>query len=137
MSIMKIGEIAPRNVRAVVPDKYKGMGYRKLKEGDIVTIQSVVFSVYNARKDGEILTTKNGDPINNVTVYLGLADGHYTSLKNDIVLAQMCALTDFDEGVDVGYYPYDLAVPEKAKIVTTQVKMGQKTYDVLAFEGIE
>ena len=136
MSIMKIGEIAPRNIRAVVPDKYKGMGYRKLKDGDIVTITSVVFSVYNARKDGEILTTKNGDPINNVTVYLGLSDGHYTSLKNDIVLAQMCALTGFSEDVLTGYYPYDVE-PEKAKVVTTQVKMGQKSYDVLAFEGVE
>lgn len=133
MSIIKIEEITPKNIRAVIPPKYKGKAYKKLVEGDKVTIVSVVFSIYNARKDGEFIVTKQGENITNTTVYLGLSDGHYTSLKNDIVLGQMAALTGFDETA-VGYYEYDVP-PENVTVVTTEAKMGKKTYPVLAFKG--
>lgn len=134
MSILKVEEVTPKNIRAVIPPKYKGLGYKKLKAGDVVTLTSVVFSVYNAKKNGEPIVTRDGENITNVTVYLGLDDGHYTSLKNDIVYAQMSALVGFVED-SIGYYDYDFD-PEKVKVVSVKTKMGQKEIDVLAFESI-
>ena len=122
--MMKIEEITPKNIRAVIPDKYKGMGYKKLDKGDEITITSVVFSIYNAKKDGAPIITKNGENITNVTVYFGLSDGRYSSLKNDIVYGQMAGLVGFYK-TDVGYYEYDIE-PEKVKVVPAQTKMGAR-----------
>lgn len=141
MPIISVKEVTPRNIRAVVPDKYKSMPYMALAKGDKVTINSCVFSVYPAKgKDGNVLRVQNGDNagkvVTNITIYFGLDSGHYTSLKNDVVLGQMSALTGFDDSSDVGYYPFDFE-PETVEVITVDVPMGKgdakKNVPVLAF----
>ena len=129
MSIISTKEVTPRNIRAVIPEKYKGMAYHNLTKGEKVALTSCVFSVYDVtkEKDGETKVYRN------ITVYFGLGDGTYTSLKNDIVLGQMIALTGFDERSDVGYYPFDFPT-EEVEIVEVTTKMGTKDVPVLAFQ---
>ena len=134
MSIIGIDSVTPKNIRNVMPDMYKGMAYRQLKEGDKVTIINCTFSVYQAKKDSEPLVTKSGLPVTNVTVYFGLDDGSYTSLKNDIVTGQIAALTGFDKENVIGQYDYSFE-PERVKVVKAKTKMGNKEVDVLAFES--
>lgn len=133
MPIISAKQVTPRNIRGVIPDYYKNRPYRELVEGDKITISSCVFSVYNARKNGEVIRTKSGEPINNITIYFGLDDGSYTSLKNDIVLAQMISLTGFDEKSDVGYYSFEFP-SEDVEVIRENTKMGPKEVPVLCFQ---
>ena len=143
MPIIKVSEITPKNVRGVIPVEYRGMPYRQLAKGDKVVMDSCVFSIYPAKnKDGEKILIQNGEDagktVNNCTIYIGLADGHYTSLKNDVVEGQMCALTGFDTfRKDCGYYPFKFE-PETVEVIEVKTTMGKgekkKDVPVLAFQ---
>lgn len=143
MPIIKVSEITPKNVRGVVPAEYRGMPYRQLAKGDKIVIDSCVFSIYPAKnKDGEKILIQNGEDagktVNNCTIYFGLGDGHYTSLKNDVVEGQMCALTGFDTfRKDCGYYPFKFD-PETVEVIEVKTTMGKgekkKDVPVLAFQ---
>jgi len=140
MPIVNVNNITPKKLRGVVPEEYRNMPYRELKKGDKIVIGSCVFSIYQAR-DKETrkgLTIENGPnagkPITNCTVYFGLGDGCYTSLKNDVVESQMCALTGFETvNKDIGYYPFHFD-PETVECIEVKVKMGQKEVPVIAFQ---
>jgi len=139
MSIINVKEVTPRSIRGVIPEDYRAMPYIALNEGDKITIKSCVFSVYPARnkETHEPMRVEKGPNagklITNITVYFELSDGHYTSLKNDVVTGQMCALTGFDDSSDVGYYRFDFE-PETVTVCKTETKMGQKTVPILAFQ---
>lgn len=140
MPIVNVKNITPKKLRGVVPDKYRNLPYRELKKGDKVVIDSCVFSIYPARdkETRQPLTIQNGPnagkTINNCTVYFGLGDGCYTSLKNDVVESQMCALTGFDTAnKEVGYYDFTFD-PETVECIEVTVKMGQKDVPAIAFQ---
>ena len=143
MAIIKVSEITPKNIRGVVPEEYRGMPYRQLTKGEKVVIDSCVFSIYPAKnKNGEKIVIEHGEDagktLNNCTIYFGLEDGHYTSLKNDVVEGQMCALTGFDTfRNDCGYYPFKFD-PETVEVIEVQTPIGKgankKNIPVLAFQ---
>ena len=142
MAIKSVEEIKNKTER-FVPKLYTGKTYRKVSAGDRITIVSCVFSVYPAKdkKTGETLTwSVNGGvkrPFLNCTIYFGLSDGTYTSLRNSVVQLQMTELTGF-RFKEVGEFEYHLDVPETVTVVQTVDTYGKgdnkKDYVVLAFK---
>ena len=92
MSFCKVTEVVPKNLLAVIPEKYKGMKYKKLNVGDVVTITDITVVSYKAKKDGEYIQRKDGTYILNQTCYFGLTDGYYTSIRNNTILGQVASL---------------------------------------------
>ena len=143
MSIVNVTDMPEKNTEKFVPDMYKGKTYRKLAPGDKVTIVSCAFSVYYPRNKttGQPIVINTGafqKNVLNCTVYFGLSDGTYTSLRNRKVQYQMTMLTGFvNNGVGVTYY--DLSTkPETVTVIQVQDTYGkgenQKTLPVLAFQ---
>ncbi len=140
MAIINVSELKKGRF---VPDIFKGRTYRKLTEGEEITITSCVFSVYPVKdkQTGEIIywVSPNGmkKPFLNCTVYLGLKDGSYTSLKNNVVQMQMTQLTGFKFSQE-GQFEYLIVPNETVKVIKTVEYYGKgdkkKPYEVLAFE---
>ena len=139
MSFCKVSEIVPKNLLAVIPERYKGMKYKKLTVGDIVTITDITVVSYKARKDGDYIQRKDGSYILNQTCYFGLSDGYYTSIRNNTVLGQVASLTGWYENGEKDDY-FALENPEKVKIIEVTESMGKgdkaKNVPVKAFESI-
>ena len=137
MAMIKASEVTPRKFRAIVPDAFKNCGYTELKEGMTIEIESVIFSVYQATKkvnDTRVeLKTQDGKPITNVTAYIGLGDGKYTSVNGDVAICQLASLTGFDKE-EIGQYTYDLPKPETATCIIVKEPMGDKEFPKIAFE---
>lgn len=129
MSIINAKNVTPKSIRSVMPSEYKTMPYNEIHKGDVITITSCVFSVYQARdKDREPI-----DGVYNCTLYLGLDDGSYTSLKGETVIGQLTALTNFSHENEPGQYYFNFE-PEKCTVITVSEKRGSKTFDYLALE---
>lgn len=125
MPFCDVSEVIPKSLMAVIPDRYKSMRYYKVAVGDRVTIKDITIVSYQAKKDGEPLVRKDGSPVLNQTIYFGLADGRYTSLRNDKVLGQVANLTGWTEdGIKEDYYL--LENPENVEIFEVPIKMGAK-----------
>ena len=135
MSFCDVSEVVPKSLMAVIPDRYKGMKYQKVKVGDHVTIHDITIVVYNARKDGDFIVRKDGSYVLNETVYFGLGNGYYTSLRNDKVLGQVAQLVNWFE-TETGEFYYPLDNPENVEIIEINVKYGQKEIPVKAFKSI-
>lgn len=142
MAIMSVEEIKNKTER-FVPQLYKGRTYRKLTVGEEITITSCVFSVYPVKdkETGEIVFWSNDKgvkrPFLNCTVYFGLSDGTYSSLRNGIVQLQMTQLTGFKFNQE-GQFEYLITPHETVKVIKTIEYLGKgdnkKPYEVLAFE---
>lgn len=139
MAFCKVSEVIPKNLLAVIPERYKGMKYKKMNVGDIVTITDITVVSYKAKKDGEYIQRKDGTYVLNQTCYFGLDGGYYTSIRNNSVLGQVASLVGwFEDGENEQYYPLDN--PEKVKIIEVTESMGKgdkaKNVPVKAFESI-
>jgi hypothetical protein len=111
-----------------VPKLYTGKTYRKVEVGETITINSVVFSFYPAKdKNGKVITwgEHNNHVFLDCTVYLGLSDGTYTSMRNEIIRMQMMSLVGMRFPNDKGEYPYHLEVPETATVINTTQTVGK------------
>ena len=125
--------------KVFAPKKYEGREYVKLQEGDYVTFDSCVYSTYPAKdKFGKTATYRIGNnefPFTKTTIYFGLTDGRYTSLRNDVVAFQMQSLTNHKH--TMGEVEYNFPA-ETVKVIKTKESYGtgenKKEFDVLAFE---
>lgn len=135
MAFCDVSEVIPKSLMAVIPDRYKGMKYRKLQTGDIVTIYDITIVTYNAKRDGEYIVRKDGSNVLNETVYFALGDGYYSSLRNDKVLGQVAQLVGWTE-TDVGEQYFPLDNPEKVEIIEIKAKYGDREIPVRAFKSI-
>lgn len=144
MAMIKASQVTPRQFRNVVPEMYRNMPYTKLDKADVeIEITSIVFSIYQAKtrdkddKDDIVeLVTRDGKPITNITVYIGLSNGCYSSVNGDTAIEQLASIVDFNETA-IGQYPYELETPEKAKTIMVNEKMGKKEYPKVAFDPVE
>lgn len=134
--MLGINAITPRKLINIVPEEFRNMPYRKLREGETVTITKVIFSVYPATKknpDGERvpIVRKDGTPVLNESMYLGMSDGCYTSIRGDTAFMQLSQTVGFNE-TEPGIFSFDMN--EKVRIVLVDEKMGSETYQRYAFD---
>ena len=139
MPMLKADQITPRQFRNVVPEMFKNRGYITLEKDMELEIESIVFSIYQAtkrvgdEKQKKKLATEDGQPVTNITAYIGFTDGFYSSVNGDIAVWQLASIVGFDETA-IGQYPYTLDQPEKVKTITVNEKMGNKEYPKIAFD---
>lgn len=120
---------------AVIPDRYKGKKYVKLKTGDRITIYDITVVTYPAKKDGDFIVRKDGSNVLNESIYFDIGDGRYTSLRNDKILGQVANLTGWIEK-DIGESYYPLDNPETVEIIEINAKYGNKEIPVKAFKSV-
>lgn len=132
MAIKSVEEIKShyemKDKKMFVPKLYTGKTYRKVAVGETITIESLVFSFYPAKdRNGNIITwgEHNNHVFLDCTVYMGLDDGTYTSMKNDVIRMQMMELVDMKFPSEKGEYPYRLEVPETATVINTTQTVGK------------
>lgn len=130
MSFPKYDEIVPKALLSVTPDRYKNKPYHRLNVGEIITITDITIVSYKAKNKttGDYIVRKDGSNVLNQTIYFGLDNGSYTSIRNDIVLGQVATITGwFEDGEKENYY--SLEKPETVKIVeiTTNIGKGENT----------
>ena len=137
MAICDVSEVVPKALMGVVPKAYKGMKYRRMKVGDKVTITDVCIVTYPAKskETHDVILRKDGSQVFNETVYFGIGNGYYSSLRNEKALGQIAQLTGWYE-TDIGEQFYQLDNPEPVEIIETTVKMGSKDVPVLAFKSV-
>ena len=135
MSFCDVSEVVPKSLMAVIPDRYKGKKYYKVKVGDRITVHDITIVVYNAKKDGDFIVRKDGSYVLNETVYFDIGDGRYTSLRNDKILGQVAQLVNWTE-TETGEFYYPLDNPENVEIIEINVKYGQKEIPVKAFKSV-
>lgn len=137
MSICDVSEVVPKALMNVIPDAYKGMRYKRMKVGDKITIHDVCIVTYPAKSKstGDPIIRKDGSQVYNQTVYFGIGDGKYSSLRNEKALGQIAQLVGWYE-TDPGDAYYTLDKPESVEIIETTVKMGNKEVPVLAFKSV-
>lgn len=135
MSFCEVSEIIPKNLMAVIPERYKGKKYVKLKVGDRITIHDITIVTYNAKKDGDFIVRKDGSNVLNESIYFDLGNGYYTSLRNDKILGQVANLTGWiEKEVGESYYPLDN--PETVEIIEVNAKYGDKEIPVKVFKSV-
>ncbi len=135
MTFCDVNEIVPKSLMAVIPDRYKGKKYVKLKVGDRITIHDITVVTYNAKKDGDFIVRKDGSNVLNESIYFDIGDGYYTSLRNDKVLGQVAQLTGWTE-TEIGEKYYSLDIPENVEIIEIVAKYGTKEIPVKAFKSV-
>ena len=133
MSFPKFDEIVPKALLSVTPDRYKNKPYHRLSVGEIVTITDITIVSYKAKNKttGDYIVRKDGTHVLNQTIYFGLDNGSYTSIRNDVVLGQVASLTGwFEDGEKEDYYKLDN--PESVKIVeiTTTIGKGENSKNI-------
>ena len=108
-----------------------------MKAGDKVTITDVCIVTYPAKskETHDVILRKDGSQVFNETVYFGIGNGYYSSLRNEKALGQIAQLTGWYE-TDIGEQFYQLDNPEPVEIIETTVKMGSKDVPVLAFKSV-
>ena len=126
MSFPKYDEIVPKALLSVTPDRYKNKSYHRLNVGEIITITDITIVSYKAKNKttGDYIVRKDGSNVLNQTIYFGLDNGSYTSIRNDVVLGQVATLTGwFEDGEKEDYYKLDN--PETVKIIETTTSIGK------------
>lgn len=142
MSFPKFDEIVPKALLSVTPDRYKNKPYHRLSVGEIVTITDITIVSYKAKNKttGDYIVRKDGSNVLNQTIYFGLDNGSYTSIRNDVVLGQVTAITGWSEDGEKENY-YSLENPETVKIVeiTTTIGKGDnaKTIPIKVLSSVE
>ena len=129
--------VTKRSMLKVIPDYFKTMTYTKVNDGDLKTINKIVYSVYPVKdaENGGYLMRKDGTPVTNVTAYIGFGDGTYTTSHGDTVINQLVSETGDFSDIE-GQYEFDVDCP--VKIITIQQTYGKgktaKTFPIWAFE---
>ena len=135
MPFCDVSEVIPKSLMAVIPERYKKLRYCRVSAGDRITIVDITIVSYQAKKDGELLSRKDGSPVLNQTIYFGLDDGRYTSIRNDKLLGQVANLTGWiEDGIKEDYYKLDN--PETVEIYEVPVKMGTKEVPAKVFRSV-
>lgn len=142
MSFPKFDEIVPKALLSVTPDRYKTKPYHRLAVGEIITITDITIVSYKAKNKttGDYIVRKDGSNVLNQTIYFGLDNGSYTSIRNDVVLGQVASLTGWVEDGEKENY-YSLEHPETVKIIETTTPIGKgentKTIPIKVLSSVE
>lgn len=126
MSFPKYDEIVPKALLSVTPDRYKTKPYHRLSVGEIITIDDITIVSYKAKNKttGDYIVRKDGSYVLNQTIYFGLDNGMYTSIRNDTVLGQVASLTGWvEDGEKENFYKLDN--PETVKIIEINAPIGK------------
>ena len=140
MNTTKVDRITPAYRRTLIPKHLKDTNatYFKVDANTDKVLIFIGINVYPAKsKDGLAIVRKDGSIVMNATVYAGFEDGTYTTLKNEVALAQALSVVgDLDLNTE-GSFEFLLDEPIKTKFTTVKVKRGQKEYDNFAFAPYE
>ena len=140
MKMAKVDGITPVYMRGLIPKHLKdtNASYFKVDANTDKVLNFIGINVYPAKnKDGIVIERKDGSTVMNATVYAGFEDGTYTTLKNEVALAQALSVVgDLDLNTE-GSFEFLLDEPIKTKFTTVKVKRGQKEYDNFAFAPYE
>lgn len=140
MKMAKVDGITPVYMRGLIPKHLKDTNatYFKVDGNTDKVLNFIGINVYPAKnKDGVVIERKDGSTVMNATVYAGFEDCTYTTLKNEVALAQALSVVgDLDLNTE-GSFEFLLDEPIKTKFTTVKVKRGQKEYDNFAFAPYE
>lgn len=140
MKMAKVDGITPVYMRGLIPKHLKDTNatYFKVDGNTDKVLNFLGINVYPAKnKDGIVIERKDGSTVMNATVYAGFDDGTYTTLKNEVALAQaLSVIGDLDLNTE-GSFEFLLDEPIKTRFTTVKVKRGQKEYDNFAFAPYE
>lgn len=140
IKMAKVDGITPVYMRGLIPKHLKDTNatYFKVDGNTDKVLNFIGINVYPAKnKDGIVIERKDGSTVMNATVYAGFEDGTYTTLKNEVALAQALSVVgDLDLNTE-GSFEFLLDEPIKTKFTTVKVKRGQKEYDNFAFAPYE
>ena len=140
IKMAKVDGITPVYMRGLIPKHLKDTNatYFKVDANTDKVLNFIGINVYPAKnKDGTVIARKDGSTVMNATVYAGFEDGTYTTLKNEVALAQALSVVgDLDLNTE-GSFEFLLDEPIKTKFTTVKVKRGQKEYDNFAFAPYE
>lgn len=140
IKMAKVDGITPVYMRGLIPKHLKDTNatYFKVDGNTDKVLNFIGINVYPAKnKDGIVIERKDGSTVMNATVYAGFEDGTYTTIKNEVALAQALSVVgDLDLNTE-GSFEFLLDEPIKTKFVTVKVKRGQKEYDNFAFAPYE
>ena len=136
----KVDGITPVYMRGLIPKHLKdtNASYFKVDASTDKVLNFLGINVYPAKtKEGIVIERKDGSTVMNATVYAGFDDGTYTTLKNEVALAQaLSVIGDLDLNTE-GSFEFLLDEPIKTRFTTVKVKRGQKEYDNFAFAPYE
>ena len=140
MKMAKVDGITPVYMRGLIPKHLKdtNASYFKVDASTDKVLNFLGINVYPAKtKEGIVIERKDGSTVMNATVYAGFDDGTYTTLKNEVALAQaLSVIGDLDLNTE-GSFEFLLDEPIKTRFTTVKVKRGQKEYDNFAFAPYE
>ena len=140
MKMAKVDGITPVYMRGLIPKHLKDTNatYFKVDGNTDKVLIFIGINVYPAKsKDGLTIVRKDGSIVMNATVYAGFDDNTYTTIKNEVALAQALSVVgDLDLNTE-GSFDFLLDEPIKTKFTTVKVKRGQKEYDNFAFAPYE
>ena len=140
MKMAKVDGITPVYMRGLIPKHLKdtNASYFKVDASTDKVLNFLGINVYPAKtKEGIVIERKDGSAVMNATVYAGFDDGTYTTLKNEVALAQaLSVIGDLDLNTE-GSFEFLLDEPIKTRFTTVKVKRGQKEYDNFAFAPYE
>lgn len=136
MAFCDIDDVIPKNLLAVIPEKYRSMPSVKLNVGDEITLIGATIVSYKAKKNGEFITRQDGTNVFNQSVYLELDNGTYAYVKSDVLLVQIAKDVGWTEhGESEDYYRFDK--PRHVKIVQKDTKIGKKNPIPIKLIGIK
>ena len=142
MSFPRYDEIVPIAILSVTPERYKNKPYHRLNVDDVITITDITIVSYKAKNktSGDYIVRKDGTNVLNQTIYFGLSDGSYTSIRNDVVLSQVAKLTEWKPSGEKEQY-FSLENPETVKIIEITTKIGKgenaKTIPIKVLSSVE
>ena len=140
MKMAKVDGITPVYMRGLIPKHLKDTNatYFKVDANTDKVLNFIGINIYPAKsKDGLAIVRKDGSIVMNATVYAGFDDNTYTTIKNEVALAQALSVVgDLDLSTE-GSFEFLLDEPIKTKFTTVKVKRGQKEYDNFAFAPYE
>ena len=140
IKMAKVDGITPVYMRGLIPKHLKDTNatYFKVDANTDKVLNFIGINVYPAKnKDGIEIARKDGSTVMNATVYAGFDDNTYTTIKNEVALAQALSVVgDLDLNTE-GSFEFLLDEPIKTKFTTVKVKRGQKEYDNFAFAPYE
>ena len=140
MKMAKVDGITPVYMRGLIPKHLKdtNASYFKVDASTDKVLNFLGINVYPAKtKEGIVIERKDGSTVMNATVYAGFDDGTYTTLKNEVALAQaLSVIGELDLNTE-GSFEFLLDEPIKTRFTTVKVKRGQKEYDNFAFAPYE
>lgn len=139
MPFVPADQVPPKGVARYIPEYFKDKKYVKLNRGDIRHAIYIVRNRYQAKdKDYNLVFSKvDGSPVMRTIYYVGFDDGSYTTVKNDIVVAQIDSWVEpYDNGDTTDFDLVALNEDMKIRIGERQQRMGDRNYPVPIFEQV-